>query len=27
LSFGKTQQALQFIDTTTNILNSIQVRL
>jgi len=27
LSFGKTQQALLFIDTTTNILNSIQVRL
>jgi hypothetical protein len=27
LSFGKTQQALQFIDTTTNILNSIEVRL
>jgi hypothetical protein len=27
LAFGKTQQALQFIDTTTNILNSIQVRL
>jgi hypothetical protein len=27
LSFGKTQQALQFIDTTTNILNSIQARL
>jgi len=27
VSFGKTQQALQFIDTTTNILNSIQVRL
>ena len=27
LSFGKTQQALQFIDTTTNLLNSIQVRL
>jgi hypothetical protein len=27
LSFGKTQQALQFIDTTTNILNAIQVRL
>jgi hypothetical protein len=27
LSFGKTQQALHFIDTTTNILNSIQVRL
>jgi hypothetical protein len=27
LSFSKTQQALQFIDTTTNILNSIQVRL
>jgi hypothetical protein len=27
LSFGKTQQALQFIDTTTNILNSIQSRL
>jgi hypothetical protein len=26
LSFGKTQQALQFIDTTTNILTSIQVR-
>ena len=27
LSFGKTQQALQFIDTTTNVLNSIQARL
>jgi hypothetical protein len=27
LSFGKTQQALQFIDTTTNILNSIELRL
>ena len=27
LSFGKTQQALQFIDTTTNILNAIEVRL
>jgi hypothetical protein len=27
LSFGKTQQALQFIDTTTNVLNSIQSRL
>jgi hypothetical protein len=27
LSFGKTQQALQFIDTTTNLLNSIQARL
>jgi hypothetical protein len=27
LSTGKAQQALQFIDTTTNILNSIQVRL
>ena len=27
LAFGKTQQALQFIDTTTNLLNSIQVRL
>src|SRR6267154_3874741 len=27
LSFGKTQQALQFIDTTTNLLSSIQVRL
>lgn len=27
LGFGKTQQALQFIDTTTNLLNSIQVRL
>jgi hypothetical protein len=27
LSFGKTQQALQFIDTTTNTLNSIQARL
>jgi hypothetical protein len=27
LSFGKTQQALQFIDTTTNMLNSIEVRL
>jgi len=27
LAFGKTQQALQFIDTTTNLLSSIQVRL
>ena len=27
LAFGKNQQALQFIDTTTNLLNSIQVRL
>jgi hypothetical protein len=27
LAFGKTQQALQFIDTTTNLLTSIQVRL
>jgi hypothetical protein len=27
LAFAKTQQALQFIDTTTNLLNSIQVRL
>jgi len=27
LAAGKTQQALQFIDTTTNLLNSIQVRL
>ena len=27
LSFGKTQQALQFIDTTTSVLNSIQARL
>ena len=27
LAFGKTQQALQFIDTTTSLLNSIQVRL
>lgn len=27
LSFGKMQQALQVIDTTTNILNSIEVRL
>ena len=27
LSFGKTQQALQFIDATTAILNSIQPRL
>jgi hypothetical protein len=27
LSFGKTQQALQFIDTTTNILNSIGAHL
>lgn len=27
LAFGKTQQALQFIDTTTNLLNSIQSRL
>lgn len=27
VSFGKTQQALQFIDTTTGILNSIQARL
>jgi hypothetical protein len=27
LAFGKTQQALHFIDTTTNLLNSIQMRL
>ena len=27
LSYGKTQQALQFIDTTTGILNSIQLHL
>jgi hypothetical protein len=27
LSFGKTQQALQFIDSTTSVLNSIQARL
>src|SRR5258707_13737214 len=27
LSFGKTQQALQFIDITTGILDSIRVRL
>lgn len=27
LAFGKAQQALQFIDTTTNLLNSIQNRL
>ena len=27
LSYGKTLQALQFIDTTTNVLNSIQARL
>lgn len=27
LGFGKTQQAIQFIDTTTGILNSIQSRL
>jgi hypothetical protein len=27
LSYGKTQQALQFINTTTDILNSIQLRL
>jgi hypothetical protein len=27
LAFGKTQAALQFIDTTTGLLNSIQVRL
>ena len=27
LAFGKTQQALQFIDTTTDLLNSIQGRL
>jgi len=27
LAFGKTQQALQFIDTTTNVLGSIRVRL
>jgi hypothetical protein len=27
LSFGKTQQALKFIDTTTGILNSIQTHL
>jgi hypothetical protein len=26
LSFGKTQEALQFIDTTTGILNSIQLQ-
>jgi hypothetical protein len=26
-SYGKTQQALQFINTTTDILNSIQLRL
>lgn len=26
LSFGKTQQALQFIDTTTGILKSVQIR-
>ena len=25
LAFGKTQQALQFIDTTTNLLNSIRL--
>ena len=27
LAAGKTQAALQFIDTTTSLLNSIQVRL
>jgi hypothetical protein len=27
LSFGKTQQALQFIDTTSSVLSSIQARL
>ena len=27
LAFGKAQQALQFIDTTTSLLNSIQMRL
>jgi hypothetical protein len=27
LSYGKTQQAIQFIDTTTGILNSIQLHL
>jgi len=27
VAFAKTQQALQFIDTTTSLLNSIQVRL
>ena len=27
LAFGKTQASLQFIDTTTGLLNSIQVRL
>jgi hypothetical protein len=27
VGFGKTQQALQFIDRTTNLLNSIQLRL
>jgi hypothetical protein len=27
LSFGKTQQALRVIDTTTNVLNSISDRL
>jgi hypothetical protein len=27
LAFGKTQQALQFIDTTSNLLSSIQARL
>ena len=27
LAFGKTQAAVKFIDTTTSLLNSIQVRL
>jgi hypothetical protein len=27
LAFSKMQQALQFVDTTTNLLNSIEVRL
>ena len=27
LAFGKTQAAVKFIDTTTNLLNSIQIRL
>lgn len=27
LAMGKTQQAIQFIETTTNLLNSIQLRL
>jgi hypothetical protein len=27
LAFGKAQQALQFIDTTSNLLSSIQARL